>query len=160
MKHKYKEEVLVNPVEKNENNFVAIVIDVSSVMKEKRVIYHNADSEVGNFKDFVEYVLNEFSVEEVKLDNEKFVETFLENGIIEVKDFDEETRREWNTYDVEGVLVQCFNGFDWNTLDEKITNAEESFKEYEKNILDDHLDAESERKDPYAYRGVHRSDFF
>lgn len=159
MRHKHKEEVLINPVEKNENNFVAIVIDVGSVVTERRVIYHTANEDVETFKDFVESVLNEFSVEEIKLDNQKFLEKFLDNGVVEGKDFDEDTGREWTTYDVEGVLVQCFNGFDWNTLEKKLEEAEKSFKEYESGILEEHSELVEERKDPYAYRGLNKNDF-
>ena len=159
MKHKYKLEVLIEPTERNNNNFVAIVQDVGSVTSELRVIYHNADKDVPTFENFVESVLSEFSAQEVKLDNDKFLETFMENGVIEGKDFDEDTGREWETLHVEGVLVHCFNGFDWTKLEEKIDNVNSSFNEFETAIIEETLESAEEARDPYAYRGVNRMDF-
>lgn len=163
MRHKYTEELLIEtkePVEKNQNSFVALVLDVGSVNTEKRVIHHQADKEINTFEDFVENVLSEFSAEEQKLDNNKFLEVFMNNGVIEGDDFDEDSKRQWKTYCVEGVIVHLYNGFEWNELEKKMDILVAAFKENENSILEEYHEIKEEREDPYKYRGFSRSDFY
>lgn len=159
MRHKFKEEWLNGQVEKNDQNFVAIIIDVSSVLVDRRIVYHSPDEDFKTFEDFVEGVVGEFSAEKIKLDSPNFTEIFLENMVVEGKDFDEDSGREWATFAVEGVLIHCFNGFEWAKLDEKIASAGKAFTENENAILENYHEGQAEIKDPYGYRGLSKRDF-
>lgn len=164
MRIKYSEGTLLGDkdgvIEKNNDNFVAVIIDVDSLSRNRYVKYHQKGVDgIETFQDFIDTVMTDYSAKEHKEEEGNVTSVMLENGVESYTEFDEDTGKEWEEYEVSGVLVECHKTFDWEKVEEIVKNADNKFKELSRDIISDHLDGEYERREPYASRGLNPRDF-
>lgn len=144
------------------------VIIASSSIEQTQVIYFNPKEnpdEFESFDSFVEcYKENEFylsdSNENVENKYKNFTTLIATSTSLE-DDFDEDSGKSWQVTVGKAIVSDIYNGgITKENLDEKIKATEKSVDEAVDEAIYEENDAQSYRKDPYAYYGVKRSDFY
>lgn len=143
-----------------------LVID-NSTSNDLRIKFFNNDEIPENqrfdsFKDFVQdYLDNEF--EFTQKDNVQIKEDRAcasASTASEEEDFDEETGRTWKVYEGKGQIIDAFKGFKMENLDKLIKESHHNLKMVVGEACEQQADSDLYHKDPYAYHGVSKKDFF
>lgn len=119
------------------------------------------DKEFETFKDFAEsYIENEFcSFEDSQIEYKEKTASASGCNVTEGDDYDEESRRSWKTLDPSGQLIEVMTGIKLENINTEIKKVSKALDDIESEAVEMEADAASERKDPYAYRGLSRRDF-
>lgn len=119
------------------------------------------DKEFETLKDFAQYYIeNEFK--KFANGNTEYKEkniTASGCNIIEGGDYDEETGRSWKTKDPDGQLIEVMTNVKLENIPTEITKLKNELINIEKDTLETDAEVTAERKDPYGYRGLSKSDF-
>jgi hypothetical protein len=78
----------------------------------------------------------------------------------EVEDYDEESGRCWKEWAANGQIIDVYKNIPLDKLPELIEAAKKDLKTMEEGAIENAADTKLYNKDPYAYHGVSRSDFF
>ncbi len=135
-----------------------------------QVFYFNPKAnpeEFETFEDFVEcfkendfYLKDSDGIEQSESKNKNYVSLSSTSSSME-DDFDEDSGKSWRVAIGKSLIADIYNGgISKDSLPEKIKTLEKSVDDLASEAADNEADSESYRKDPYAYYGVRRSDFY
>ena len=146
------------------------VIIQASTNNATEVFYFNPKAnpdEFETFADFVEsYKENDFyledsdGIEQTESKNKNYISLSSTSSSVD-QDYDEDSGKSWEVIVGTALIADIYNGgITKDMLPEKIKQLEKSADDLASEAADAQADAESYRKDPYAYYGVRRSDFY
>ncbi len=146
------------------------VVIQSSTEEATKVFYFNPKGnpdEFETFEDFVEcfkendfYLKDSDNIEQTESKNKNYISLSATSSSME-DDFDEETGKSWQEAVGRALIADIYNGgISKDNLPEKIKTLEKSVDDLARDAAEAEADSESYRRDPYAYYGVRRSDFY
>lgn len=144
-----------------------VIISASSGEKTE-VLFFNPESspeEYESFKDFVEANMDDFyckgdNVEKTKKIEDNFATISAYSGDME-EDFDEDSGKSWTAPVGYGAIMDFYKGgINLDKLPELVAKMEKDLDNLESEGAYEAKDSHDFQKDPYAYYGVSRRDFF
>lgn len=142
---------------------------IANTDKPTKIIYYNErdgkEEYDFDFKSFCECVIDdnlEFT-EDKELKIEDFFSYYKAGKAEEFDEFDEDSRKSYKEISVKAQIINVYKKEDLSNPDLVKYLVEETEKElldYENNLKEGFADNLGYKKDPYAYYGVSRSDFF
>ena len=115
-----------------------------------------------NFKEFVQcYVddeLGKFDNVDIQIKDPVACATGSSSSMEE--NFCEDSRRVWEVCTSKAQVIDAFNGFKNELLEKLITDSGKNLQNIEGEAMEAGIDNQAYNKDPYAYHGVSKKDFF
>lgn len=81
-------------------------------------------------------------------------------SVSEDEDYDEESRKCWKVQIPDAQIIEVMTGVKLENITKEYLKIEQDLNNFESETVDNFNESALERKDPYSYRGLRKSDFF
>ena len=147
-----------------------ILIDAQST-EETKVVFFNPkqDPEINTedaltFKNFAEYYFDENFQHSIRdganMDFKENIAYAAGAKATQDEDYDEDSHRSFKIWVADAQVINVYKDLKLENIPEMIKKTEKEVEEVEKEEIEAAQDNADFQKDPYAYYGVRRSDFF